>query len=614
MQHSPGQNDASPAPVSQPRTLFDLTSQDVREALAGRSLILPELEQARAARDELARAPQTRRVLAQTEALLEGLEHVPQTTYSAYRLFREKGERSRYEAAYFLKRARLSAAALRLFLGQTELRAPVQDYLWSVCEESNWVLPAHEKYPIDLFAAETGYLLAESLLLLGETLDAEVRQRVRAEVERRIFEPYLRFFHLHDWYEGTSNWNGVCNSAVAATFLLLEPEAARVQRALEIALHGLRAFVSTAFADDGSSSEGVAYWHYGLFNFVALAEMLYACSGGHINLLAGERLRLIAAFPAQVQLSGSCFASFADCDERVGLHPGILTRLARRSGETTLLHLLPNEEEPDNNWRLPMMVRDMLWWDGSASASLTPQANAFLPAGALARLVAHTREGAPLALCLKAGHNAEEHNHNDIGSFILHVAGENLLIDPGRGLYSRSYFGSERYENIFANSYGHSVPRIDGLLQGTGRACKGVLQAITSSDDFQHIELDFAAAYPSADLVAARREFRLSRRGPASGTIRMRDHLRFAQGSHHIEEAFVTWLDCTLDGPTASLHGQHHTLRLTIEQPSHLHFSLEQLTDQSQANHKPQVLKRLTFTLPVEQEAEVSVRMELLPQ
>ena len=105
-----------------------------------------------------------------------------------------------------------------------------------------------------------------------------------------------------------------------------------------------------------------------------------------LHLLAGEKLRLIAAFPAQVQLSAACFASFADCDERVGFHPGILTRLARRSGELTLLNLLTEQGEPDNNWRLPMMLRDLLWWDGSVPAS-SQLAHALLPAGALARLV-----------------------------------------------------------------------------------------------------------------------------------------------------------------------------------------------------------------------------------
>ena len=38
-----------------------------------------------------------------------------------------------------------------------------------------------------------------------------------------------------------------------------------------------------------------------------------------------------------------------------------------------------------------------------------------------------TAAGAPLVVTIKAGHNAENHNQNDIASFMVHVEGENLL-------------------------------------------------------------------------------------------------------------------------------------------------------------------------------------------
>ena len=95
----------------------------------------------------------------------------------------------------------------------------MQDYIWSVCDEATWVLPAHMNNPIDLFSAETAFNLAELLVLLGDTLDGEVIARVRREIERRIFEPYLHWHATHWWWKGTNNWNGVCNSSVACTFL-----------------------------------------------------------------------------------------------------------------------------------------------------------------------------------------------------------------------------------------------------------------------------------------------------------------------------------------------------------------------------------------------------------
>src|SRR5690606_14701007 len=118
------------------------------------------------------------------------------------------------------------------------------------------------------------------------------------------------------------NWNGVCNSSIAATFLWLQPET--MAQGIKIALDSLRVFLDTAFEEDGSSTEGVSYWHYGLINFVALAEMLRARSQGQIDLLDSEQMRKIAAYPAKMHLSGPWFASFSDCDEIVRFNPGII--------------------------------------------------------------------------------------------------------------------------------------------------------------------------------------------------------------------------------------------------------------------------------------------------
>src|SRR5215213_2697077 len=451
---------------------FDLGVDDIARLLATNAPLLPELEAARSMLDALRAAAQTRAVLAHTQPLMDAIGHIPATSYTLYRLFARNGDRKGYETPYFLKRSNLAGAALRLFLGVEEAHAPaltdaVHDHLWSICEESTWVLPAHEHDSIDLFAAETGFVLAETLHLLGDRLDAEVRARVRQEIERRIFEPYLHLYRSLHWYQGHHNWNGVCNSAVAATFLLLEPEPGRVARAIKLALDGLRVFLDTAFEADGSSTEGVAYWHYGLINFVALAEMLRARSGGAIDLLTSDHMRRVAAYPAKMQLSGAWFASFSDCDETLSFNPGIIARLAERTGEHTLLNVLAPPATPGGDWRLTMMLRNMLWWDGNPPDS-AGVGDALLPAAGIARLVSATAAGMPIMLAIKAGHNAENHNQNDIGSFILHIDGENLLTDPGRGLYSRDYFSTRRYENIFANCYGHSVPRMGGTLQGTG--------------------------------------------------------------------------------------------------------------------------------------------------
>jgi hypothetical protein len=592
-----------PQSVSDP---FCLTVAEIQCLMVPGTSCLPELESARRDLDSLRRAPQTQIALKQTQSSLEGIEQIPLPTYTHYRQFVRDGDRSNFETPYFLRRSRLTAAALRLFLGQADPKDAVQDYAWAICEETNWVPPAHENVILDLFSAETGFMLASLLTLLGDTLDAEVRSRVRVEIERRIFNPYLRFCQLQWWYKGHNNWNGVCNSSVAATFLLLEPEPGRVARALELALAGLRVFLEAAFEPDGSSTEGVGYWHYGLMNFVALAEMLCACTNGAIDLLDSGHVRAIAAFPAKLLLSSSNFATFSDCPDVINFNPGIIARLAERTGERSLLNLLTPPASIERPAGLTMMLRNVLWWDGSYHKG-GPVGDAYLPLGGVARLTTRTPQGSPVVLAIKAGHNDENHNQNDMGSFILHVDGESLLTDPGRGLYARQYFGPERYENIFANSYGHSVPRIGGQMQKEGREFCGQIVSVETSEPVKRVELEFARAYPVTNLASAQRQITLQ-----SGTVWLQDASCFSENPVEVEEAFITWLDVDANGATAVIHGQRHHLRLTIESPEGLSFSVEKLEEQCKLNAKPGVLKRMSVTLPMASETQIRVRMEIV--
>ncbi|HEY5002960.1 MAG TPA: heparinase II/III family protein, partial [Ktedonobacteraceae bacterium] len=273
--------------------------------------------------------------------------------------------------------------------------------------------------------------------------------------------------------------------------------------------------------------------------------------------------------------------------------------------------LLSGSVELESDWRLSMMVRNILWWDGRRPDA-APPVNSLLPVGGTARLVVNIGPDLPLVLSVKAGHNDEQHNHNDIGSFLLHVAGENILTDPGRGLYSRDYFQAGRYENIFANSYGHSVPRIDGELQGTGRAFAGKLLEVPEvgvTDGSAQVALEFASAYNCPDLRSARRELRLSTEDDGAGTLWFHDTFVFAEQMHEIEEAFITWLECEVDGATAHIYGQHTVTSLKIEQAVGLNFQLERLDEQSKANQKPEVLKRLSVTFPRGKVIEAVVRI-----
>ena len=584
-------------------------TKDLLPLIANTNPLFPELEAARANLAGLRSSPQAQVILAQTEPLMADIASIPQPKYTAYRRFIKDGDREEYEEPYFSRRAKLSALVFRAFLGVDtglNLKPIIEDYIWAICEETNWVLPADEGRPIDLFSAETAFLLAQTVALLGDQLDAEIAHRIYAETDRRVLEPYLRWHYSLGWYHGGNNWNGVCNSSVASAFLLLERDPRRVAEALAIAFSGLQTFLATAFESDGSSNEGVGYWHYGLINLIALAEMLRARSGGALDPLASPRLRQIAAYPPAMQLSGSVFAAFSDCDETTDFNFGIIQRLAERTDVAALRNLTAKPAEPGSDWRIQMHLRNLLWWDG-VQADAPAISDAVLTAPGIARLVGVTAAGAPYAVAIKAGHNEENHNQNDIGSFVLHVEGENLLTDPGRGLYSRHYFGPNRYDNIFANSYGHSVPRVGGELQAPGREHRGELTEVKAEakDEVKLARVEFSRAYPVAQLTQAIRTLAVENQG----TVILTDTFEFTGAGQQIEEAFVTWGEVVAHGPTAAIHCGKHTLRLAIEEPAGARFAVESLEEACRTNHREGILKRLTFVVPPAAQSQARVRM-----
>ena len=74
-----------------------------------------------------------------------------------------------------------------------------------------------------------------------------------------------------------------------------------------------------------------------------------------------------------------------------------------------------------------------------------------------------------MGVAIKGGNNNEHHNHNDVGSYVVGVAGHAYVLDPGGEVYTRRTFSRERYVSPMLNSYGHPVPVVAGQRQTTGR-------------------------------------------------------------------------------------------------------------------------------------------------
>ena len=528
---------------------------------------------------------------------------IPETTYTLYRRFRVAGERPPYERPYFKKRSLLTQEAVAAWLeadiapGDDSRIDRINDLIWSICEETTWVLPAHERteWTIDLFAAETGAHLAYVLLLLGDRLPEEVRDRVRAEVKGRIFDPYLEYGRQYWWDAGRNNWTGVCAGSVGEAFLLLEDDIARQAEALSLVLEQLERFISRAFEEDGGCLEGIGYWNYGLIHFVAFAEMMRERTGGAVDLLADEKIKAIARYPLAVMLDEHTYASFADSHEGSSLVPFLAARLAERTGATALKALTGGS----SRWNLGTTLRDLLWWDGTR-AELPPLEDVLLPHSGIARLVGESA-GQPLALVVKAGHNGEPHNQNDVGSFVLRIGGATYLCDPGAGLYNADYFGAKRYENIFANSYGHSVPRIGGALQSPGSKRRGTMEKAGEKT----VRIQFNEAYEAPALREAVRTISLE-----GGKVILEDFFGFAGTGLEVEEAFITWHKVETEGNVARVVTDEGMLEIRADAGA---FAAERLEEACKANHKSGVLTRISIAYPPAEETVARFTMAYRP-
>ncbi|MBD2847435.1 heparinase II/III family protein [Paenibacillus sp. IB182496] len=437
-----------------------------------------------------------------------------------------------------------------------EARQPLEaleDLLWEICNEYTWCLPAclpgdlaaclaHEAPPeqmVDLFAAETAHALAETLWLIGDRLSPWIVHRVRGAIEARVFHPLFERKVRFAWRTRRDNWAAVCGGAVGMTLLLLEQDRERLADRIADMLEPLACFLE-GYGADGGCGEGVSYWQYGFGYYVYFADMLAQLTAGRLDLLRQgdpahrDKIRRIAAYPAASQFSAGQFVLYADAWQLL-LHPGLLSRLKARLGtDVPYLAEVPDLRAEDC-YRWPHVTRNLLWTDPGLLGRPVRDGQFYF--ADLGYLVA--RRGG-LAFSAKGGHNAEPHNHNDLGQFILHVGGESLLADPGGGPYTRNYFGPARYTLLHPSSEGHSVPLVNGLAQQDGRRHAARVLHHMRRADGTRFQLELASAYADDTLRSLERDFVWTWSETGGATLVLTDRFRFSKHPRELEERLIS--------------------------------------------------------------------------
>ncbi|MFC6227590.1 heparinase II/III family protein [Paenibacillus allorhizosphaerae] len=508
----------------------------------------------------------------------------PALPATRYMDFVKNGNRSRYEDVYFERRRALGELVLAECVeGAGRFMEQIINGLWTLCEESYWVLPAHmslskasagyalpdvDDQVIDLFAAETAALVACADYILKEPLDAEcpmIRKRIRREMERRMFTPFMErtdFWWMGFGSRGVNNWNPWILSNVIGSFLLLEDNPGRRAQAIAKSLCSLEAFTSVYYPD-GGCDEGPGYWGRAGGSLFDCLELLYVASDGQISFYDEPLVREIGRYISRAHISGNDYVNFADGDARLRISDDLVYRFGGRIGDEamcalgayafrqhggskpnflSLLRLLPGLDVYDELMQhdgVPHYLRDV-WLDGIQMFA--------------ARERGGTDQG--LYIAAKGGHNAESHNHNDVGHFIVYASGKPMIIDIGVETYISKTFSSRRYEIWTMQSAYHGLPTVRGVQQAAGKAYRASEVACLADDDRAEISMNIAEAYPAeAGIRSWYRTCRLNRGSKSPASIEIVDRFVLNEPTSELTLSLMT-----LREPLFSEGGGHFLL------------------------------------------------------
>ena len=99
------------------------------------------------------------------------------------------------------------------------------------------------------------------------------------------------------------------------------------------------------------------------------------------------------------------------------------------------------------------------------------------------------------------GHNAQSHNHNDVGNFLVFADGQPVLVDPGAPTYTAQTFSARRYDIWAFQSGFHNLPTINGVMQSAGRQFAAHAVICETNDSLAQLQMNLAPAYPAAAKV-----------------------------------------------------------------------------------------------------------------
>lgn len=441
---------------------------------------------------------------------------IPATVFMS---FLRTGNRTDFEDLNFSKRYALNALIIAECV---EYRGRFLDDIingiFSICEESAWQLPPHNSYPgmpnqllpdvtapvLDLFACETGALLATAYYLLKDSFDLVhpfINKRILHEIDTRIITPYINehFWWMGNGHDKMCNWTVWCTQNVLITaFLSAQSDEAR-HAVFEKACLSADDFLKD-YGEDGCCDEGAQYYRHAalcLFNSIEIINAVTA--GSAMQLYRHDKIRNMALYILNVHVNDIYYINFADCSPVAGragareflfgkrIESPAMQSFAAKEFRASDDRLLSNEINLFYRLQNVFTASEMLAYPDIK----TEYSDIYYESVGL-----FAARDDSLCVAAKAGCNADSHNHNDTGSFTIYKGGLPFLIDVGVETYTKKTFSPERYELWPMQSAYHNLPTINGVQQRDGADYRAVGVSHSFTEACASISMNIARAYP----------------------------------------------------------------------------------------------------------------------
>jgi hypothetical protein len=447
---------------------------------------------------------------------------------------------------------------------------------------------------------------------LYDAWTAEQRMTLRDAILKLGLAPAIDVYDKkYSWWPSSvHNWNIVCNGGVSMGALAIAGDVAdpaQLARVLGEAIKSAPRCLKE-FAPDGAWSEGPSYWGYTTNYESMYLDSLQTACGTDFGLGDVAGVEKGGWFPAYLNGPTGSAYNFADAGEgkRPEAGPQLLW-MARRFNEPRYAQY----QIDAGTGRL--MALELIWGAGiERKPWATIDTDRWFRRSDIATMRDNWTDPEAWFVAFKAGSNAVNHSHLDVGSFVVEAKGVRWAVDLSSDDYNLpGYFGDQRWNYYRLRAEAHNTLVInpsDKPDQNPKGA--GAVTSFVNTSSGVSLTADLTGVYPATEKVTRTLAFTRGK------SLAITDRVELKQPGE-IDWFLSTRADAQLssDGRSVTLTQKGQTLQLKLIEPAAARFSVAPAGPLSTSPHPPKQaanpgVSRIAIRLTDVKDANIQVRFE----